>query len=166
MTLKKKNFTEDEIALFDNAVIYKRGDFWHFRMWLANERKYARFSLKTRNKQTAIDKAEERYYELKVLEKQKKPYFSITAKDGAAKYLATRQNDVEDGNIVKGRLSTIKTHLEHWLDFVKRDTKLKDLERMECYEYSSKRLKAKKGIAVSQSTIKNEQSSILIVKDL
>jgi len=160
MTLKKKNFTEDEVALFDNAVIYKRGDFWHFRMWLANERKYARFSLKTRNKQTAIDKAEERYYELKVLEKQKKPYFSITAKDGVAKYLATRQNDVEDGNIVKGRLSTIKTHLEHWLDFVKRDTKLKDLERMECYEYSSKRLKAKKGIAVSQSTIKNEQSSI------
>jgi integrase len=160
MTLKKKNFSEDEVALFDNAVIYKRGDFWHFRMWLVNERKYARFSLKTRNKQTAIDKAEERYYELKVLEKQKKPYFSITAKDGVAKYLAVKQKDVEDRNIVKGRLSTIKTHLEHWLDFIKRDKKLKDLERMDCYEYSSTRLKGKKGIAVSQTTIKNEQSTI------
>ena len=156
MALKKKNFNEDEEALFDNAVIYKRGDFWHFRMWLVNEHKYARFSLKTRNKQTAIDKAEERYYELKVLEKQKKPYFSITTKDGVEKYLATRKIDVEDGNIVKGRLSTIKTHLEHWLNFVKKDTKLKDLERMECYEYSSKRLAA----GTSQTTIKNEQSSI------
>ncbi len=37
MTLKKKNFNEDEIALFDNVLVYKRGEFWHFRMWLVNE---------------------------------------------------------------------------------------------------------------------------------
>jgi integrase len=160
MVLKKKNFGDDEIALFDNVVLYKRGDYWHMRMWLAHERKYARFSLQTKHLQTAKDKAEERYYELKVLEKQKKPYFSITTKDGVDKYIASRAIDVEDGNIVKGRLSTIKTHLEHWLDFVDKDKKLKDLERMDCYEYSSKRSKTKKGIAVSQSTIKNEQSSI------
>lgn len=161
MALKKKKFKDgEEIALFDNVVLYKRGDYWQMRMWLAHERKYARFSLQTKHLQTATDKAEERYYELKVLEKQKKPYFSITTKDGVEKYLASRAIDVDDGNIVKGRLSTIKTHLEHWLDFVNRDKKLKDLERMDCYEYSSKRSKTKKGIAVSQSTIKNEQSSI------
>lgn len=160
MSLKKKNFSEDEIALFDNVVLYKRGEFWQMRMWLAHEHKYARFSLKTRNINTAKDKAEERYYELKVLEKQKKPYFSITTKDGVEKYIASRAIDVEDGNIVKGRLSTIKTHLEHWLNFVKKDTKLKDLDRMECYEYSSKRLKTKKGLGASQTTIKNEQSTI------
>lgn len=160
MALKKKNFGDDEIALFDNVVLYKRGDYWQMRMWLVNDNKYARFSLKTKHLQTAKDKAEERYHELKVLEKQKKPYFSITTQDGVNKYIATREIDVEDGNIVKGRLSTIKTHLEHWLDFVKRDTKLKDLERMDCYEYSSKRSKNKKGCAASQSTIKGEQSTI------
>jgi hypothetical protein len=39
---------------------------------------------------------------------------------------------------VKGRYSTIKTHLEHWLDFIKRDTKLKELELSdgEAYLYS------------------------------
>jgi hypothetical protein len=66
---QKKQFSEDEIPLFDNAVIYKRGEFWQMRMWLPNERKYARFSLKTRSQSTAIDKAESHYYELKVLEK-------------------------------------------------------------------------------------------------
>ena len=160
MTLKKKNFNEDEIALFDNVLVYKRGEFWHFRMWLVNEHKYARFSLKTRNKQTAIDKAEQHYYELKVLEKQKKPYFSITTKDGVEHYIKQRQIDLENGDIVKGRLSTIKTHLEHWLKFIGKDVKLKELDRMECYNYSVTRTKTKKGVAVSQTTVANEQSTI------
>jgi hypothetical protein len=34
MTLKKKQFSDDEIPLFDNAVLYKRGEFWQMRMWL------------------------------------------------------------------------------------------------------------------------------------
>jgi len=82
MALKKKQFSDDEIPLFDNVVLYKRGEFWQMRMWLPNEHKYARFSLKTRSKSTAIDKAESHYYELKVLEKQGKSYFSITTKIG------------------------------------------------------------------------------------
>jgi hypothetical protein len=57
MALKKVNFKEDEEALFDNAVIYKRGEYWHMRMWLPKEHKYARFSLKTRNKSTARNSA-------------------------------------------------------------------------------------------------------------
>ena len=57
MTLKKQ-FSDDEIPLFDNAVIYKRGEFWKMCMWLAKEHKYARFSLKTRIKSTAVDKAD------------------------------------------------------------------------------------------------------------
>ena len=43
MALKKVNFKEDEEALFDNAVIYKRGEYWHMRMWLPKEHKYARY---------------------------------------------------------------------------------------------------------------------------
>jgi hypothetical protein len=34
MTLKKKQFSDDEIPLFDNAVMYKRGEFWQMRMCL------------------------------------------------------------------------------------------------------------------------------------
>jgi len=47
MALKKQSFSEDEIGIFDDAIIYKRGNYWHFRMWLAGEGKYARKSLKT-----------------------------------------------------------------------------------------------------------------------
>ncbi|MBX3652796.1 MAG: hypothetical protein KF686_01330 [Ramlibacter sp.] len=58
MTLKKKEYDDAvEVAIFDEALIYKRGEYWQFRMWLAKEGKYARLSLKTRNRSTAIDKA-------------------------------------------------------------------------------------------------------------
>ncbi|GEM_PF-4662631 len=47
MVSKKKRFGDDEIPIFDDGCIYKRGDYWHFRLWLKAENKYARKSLGT-----------------------------------------------------------------------------------------------------------------------
>ena len=160
MPSKKKTFSDSEIQIFNDAVILKRGDYWQFRMWLVKERKYARFSLKTRNESQARDKAELHYHQLKSLELQGKTYFSITTKDGVEMYLKQRQRDVDANLIVKGRYSTIKTHLEHWLDFIKRDTKLKELDRDDCENYFHTRTKTKKGISINQVTVENEQSTI------
>ena len=54
MALKKKNFSENEIAIFEDACIYKRGEYWQFRMWLAKEKRYVRRSLKTTSRATAV----------------------------------------------------------------------------------------------------------------
>ena len=162
MALKKQSFSEDEIGIFDDAIIYKRGDYWHFRMWLAGESKYARKSLKTRSRSTAIDKGKDFYLELLSNQRAGKKYFSLTTKEGVAKYVASRQRDVDAGLIVKGRLGTIKTHLEHWLEFIGRDAKLKELERTDCEDYFHSRLKksTKKKLPISQTTVLNEQSTI------
>ena len=64
MALKKTKFVENEEAIFDGAVIYTRGEYWQFRMWLTKEHKYARFSLKTTSKSTALDLAKRHYHEL------------------------------------------------------------------------------------------------------
>ncbi len=166
MPLKKQTFTEDEIEIYDEAVVYKRGDYWQMRMWLSKEKKYARFSLKTRNRSSAIDKAKLHYHELKAGELAGKRYFSITTKAGVEMYLARREKDIDPTNkrgITKGRFNTIKTHLEHWLDFIRRDAKLKELERTDCDEYALQRNKKNKKTGVvkaSISTIANEQSTI------
>lgn len=160
MALKKNTFNEEEIAIFDEAVIYKRGEYWQFRMWLANEHKYIRLSLKTTNQTTAIDKAKATYHQMYANSISGKTYFSLTAKQGVEMYVASRQKDVKAELIVKGRLSTIKTHLEHWLDFIKRDTKLKELARTDCEDYFHTRTKTNKKIPASQTTIANEQSTI------
>lgn len=160
MALKKSEFKEDEEAIFDNAVIYKRGEYWHMRMWLPKEHKYARFSLKTRNRSTAKDKAELHYHELKVLEHTGKTYFSKTTKMGVELYLEEREKDVATGIIVKGRFSVLRTHLNHWLSIIGRDTKLKELERTDCENYFFERTKTKKSIPISQTTVENEQSTV------
>ena len=140
--------------------MYKRGEYWQMRMWLGKEKKYARFSLRTRNRDTAIDKAKKYYHELMAQQLAGKTYFSKTTKQGVEEYLKQRALDVEAELIVKGRYGTIKTHLEHWLDFIGRDTKLKELERTDCENYLHSRTKTKKKINVSQTTVANEQSTI------
>jgi integrase len=129
-------------------------------MWLTKERKYARFSLKTTNRSTAVDKAKLHYHELMAGQLAGKTYYSITAMKGVEMYLEHRLSHVTAGVIVKGRYSTIATHLEHWLDFIGRDTKLKEMERTDCESYYASRTKTKKATAVSNTTIANEQSTI------
>ncbi len=44
-------------------------------------------------------------------------------------YLEYRKGHIESRttkSIVKGRYGTIRSHLDHWLDFIERDTKLKE----------------------------------------
>ena len=159
MALKKQHFAEGEIAIFDEACIYKRGEYWQFRMWLPKENKYARKSLRTRSEATAIEKGKAAYLEIYANLQQGKSYFSITTKEGVEKYLSFRQRDVELGHIVKGRHTTIATHLQHFLSFIGKDTKLKELERTDCENYFYHRHKATNG-NVKQVTVQNEQSTI------
>jgi integrase len=160
MPLKKQPNDSNEIAIYDEALIYQRGEYWQMRMWLTEEKKYARFSLRTRNRDTAEAKAKKRYHELMAQQLAGKTYFSMTAKQAVDEYIKQRTKDMEAGLIVKGRLGTIKTHLEHWLKFIGKDTKLKEMERTDCENYFHNRTKNKKKLPVSRTTVLNEQSSI------
>lgn len=162
MPTKKTHYNDDEIPIFDEAAIYKRGDYWQMRMWLSKEKKYARFSLKTRNRDTAIDKAKKQYHVLMGMEIAGKTYFSLTTKQGVELYLEQRKKDIKAELITEGRWKTINTHLQHWLKFIGKDTKLKEMHRTDCENYFHERRQTKKRneIKISQSTIVNEQSSI------
>jgi integrase len=156
MALKKKNFSEEEIAIFDDAIIYKRGEFWHFRKYLSGENKYARKSLKTTNRITALEKGRDFYLELIANQKVGKKYFSLTMKEGVEKYLEYKAKDVKAEIIVKGRHTTVKTHLKHWLEYIGKDKKLKELHHSDGLGYYQYR--SSKGI--SGTTIANEQATV------
>ncbi|WP_143736633.1 hypothetical protein [Erythrobacter sanguineus] len=85
MVSKKKRFSDDEIPVFNDGCIYKRGDYWHFRLWLRDENKYARKSLGTTNRAKAIERGEAFYLELRANQQIGKKYFSLTAKEGVLK---------------------------------------------------------------------------------
>ena len=158
MALKKTKFEDNEEAIFDGAVIYTRGAYWQFRMWLAKERKYARFSLKTTSKSTALDLAKRHYHELMANQIAGKSYYSITTKAGVELYLEWKKKQI--GNKIKeGRFGTINTHLEHWLKYIGKDTKLKELAITDGDDYHHERTKSREKGA-SQTTVENEQSTI------
>lgn len=156
MELRKQQFMPGEIPIFDAAVIYMRGDYWQFRMWLKGEGKYARKSLNTRSESTAVERGKAAYLEIYNNAQQGRTYFSITTKQGVALFIQHRQKDVDAGRIVSGRLGTIQTHLQHWLKFIGANTKLKELDRTDCADYQNFRIKA----GTKRTTISNEQSTI------
>ena len=163
MTLKKKTFSEEEILIYDEAVIYKRGDIWQFRYWLEKERRYVRLSLKTKNVDVAIEKAKKHFVKIKSETDSGKTYYSKTAKDGVLMYLEYRKGHIErrtTKSIVKGRYGTIRSHLDHWLDFIERDTKLKELDRDSCADYAKTRENPSATTTIALSTIAGEQSTI------
>jgi integrase len=163
MTLKKKTFSEDEVLIYDEAVIYKRGDIWQFRYWLEKERRYVRLSLKTKNQVSAVETAKKHFVKIKSETDSGKTYYSKTAKDGVLMYLEYRKGHIDrrtTKSIVKGRYGTIRAHLDHWLDFIERDTKLKELDKDSCAEYAKAREKPSATKTTALSTISNEQSTI------
>ena len=53
---QKKEFKDDEIPIFGEVCVYKRGKCWQFRLWLAKENKSARKSPRTRSETTAVER--------------------------------------------------------------------------------------------------------------
>ena len=128
-------------------------------MWFPKENKYARKSLGTRSERTVIERGKAAYLEIYANLQQGKSCFSISTKEGVEKYLNFRQRDVELGHIVRGRHTTIAIHLQHFLSYIGKDTKLKELERTDCENYYYHCHKATNG-NVKRATVQNEQSTI------
>lgn len=159
MVLRKHKNAHNEIQIFDDAIIHKRGDNWHFRMWLTREQKYVRKSLQTQNADVATDKAKKLYLSLYAEQEAGKTYYSITVEQGVERYLKNREADVAAGLIVKGRLVTIRAHLLHWQSLIGKATKLRDLTKDSCEDYFIFRT-TKSAVPGKQVTIENEQSTI------
>ena len=119
---------KNEVRIYNSkAVIYQNDyDVWQFRIWLADEDKYFRQSLRTKDKAKAIADAEEMYEDIKYMKRRGKKIYSISIKQAVAMYIEDKAKYVGiDGanGIVEGRLGTIKAHMKHFLEYVHKDAK-------------------------------------------
>jgi integrase len=155
----KKKSTEkvsrrsDVTEIFDgNVTIYKTtnsGDVYQFQMYVKDEQRYVRKSLKTRDKQVAISLAQKEFifYQSKILQGEK--LFSLTAEEFVEKYLIYINDLVKDEQLSKGRASNIKTFTKHYLEFVGRKTKIQSIDKKYFQEYRSHRQKDKSDITMT-----------------
>ena len=152
---------EEHDILGDKAKIMRvaaSGDVWQFRMWIQQEGKYIRKSLRTRDYDTAVERAEEIVFKTFSDIKTGRRIFGATLKELVDEYVKWRQEDVEVGNITAGRLVTIQSQLKHLLAYKTGDLKISELERNSLYDYGNYRRKFKTG--TRDVTIRNEQATI------
>ena len=133
------------------------GDVWQFQMWISDEKKYLRKTLKTKDLDTAVQRAETLYLETMSDVKTGRKIFGITLNELCDKYTKWREEDVALGNITAGRLVTIKSQLKHLIAYKGADLKVSGLDRNSCYEYEVWRMKEKPD--TQKVTIRNEQAT-------
>jgi integrase len=137
LQIKRLNKNQKQVRMHDVLEIYDgevrifrtthSGDVWQLRMWISQEKKYIRKSLKTRDKLIAIEIAKAEYIKYKARLLNGEKLFSLTASDLRNKYLEHVTELVEGGQISAGRLTNIKTYTKHYQDFVGKEAKIQNI---------------------------------------
>ena len=135
------------------------GDVWQFRMWIAEEKKYLRKSLQTRDFEAATERAEKLYLETMANVSSGKKLFGLSLQELTDLYTDWREKDVGT-RITKGRLVTIKSQMKHILAYKGAGLKIGELERNSFYDYESWRKQTTPG--TQSVTIRNELSPVSI----
>lgn len=153
--------TDTHEILGGKALILRTGasgDVWQFRMWVPEEKKYVRKTLKTRDFETAVQRAETLYLQLYSDIASGKKLFGICLGELIEQYLKWRQEDVKGGSITAGRLVTITSQLKHLRQYKGDETRLCELDRQSLYDYAQWR--RTHNIGVQDVTLRNEEVTI------
>ena len=124
MVLKTERF-----SILGGKAFIKQNKFgvWQFRMWISSEKKYVEKSLRTKKKTDAVDLAEELYIQLRNELANGKTLFAPTYAEAMQQYIAYKQREVDVNALTDGRLTTIKAHLSHFVEYIDKNAKVSDV---------------------------------------
>lgn len=156
------SFVTDKHEVLDGLATVLRtsqsGDVWQLRMYVRKEQKHYRRSLKTRDLQTALQRGREEASRILSDVHSGRKIFGATLQEVVDEYVEYRQQDVDAGNIVAGRLVTIKSQLNHLLKIVGANTRISELDRDSLYDWLLLRQQRTKN--VQKVTVRNEQATL------
>ena len=159
---KKLSRMSDEVSVFDGRVLVYRtthsGDVYQFRMYVESEKRYVRKTLKTRDKEIAIKRAEELFIQCAGRIQSGEKLFSITAEELRERFLKVQQELVDAGQLSQGRWNNIRTFTKHYLEFVGAKTKIQNITERQFENYRAFRQKKKHDITMT--VVVNESITI------
>ena len=134
------------------------GDVWQMRMYIPEEKKYVRMSLRTRDKQIATTLAETEYikHRAKIINGEK--IFSINAEELRGRYLAHLAKLVTSNQMSEGRARNIKTFVGHYIRFVGHTTKIQSIDKKFFQGY--REFRQKKLPTITMTVVLNEATAI------
>lgn len=120
ITMKKANafYLNLERIMSGRGEIFTtpRSDIYQFRSWISDERKYYGKSLKTRDKQTALRKAEEEVLNITFSQTRGHSVFGITIKQLCKDWLREQKTRVSYGLIKDTRYKILEYRLNRWIN--------------------------------------------------
>lgn len=134
------------------------GNVYQLRMWIEKEQRYIRKSLKTKDLEIAIQKAEKQVLDTLGIISSGKNVFSITIEKLITLFLEQKNKDVKNNLITHRRYIVIRSHLKHFASFINKNKLISSLDSQSCYDYAEWR--KKKDNCVKTITIRNEQTTI------
>lgn len=149
MTVKNPERTKkDAFDILDGKVkIFRTASkVWQMQLWIKEEQKYVRESLFTEDKESAINKAEERFIYFRSRVQKNEKIFSITANQLRDLFLEHIEEQVKNRQLSKGRQSNIKVFTKHYLDFVGKTAKIQNIDPKKFREYLAFRRQSKSDI--------------------
>jgi len=161
--VSKGNWSTDSHSIFgEKGQIFRvaqSGDVWQFRMWIADEGKAVRKSMKTRDFVTAVSRAEKEVLKTLANIEAGKKLFGATLHELVGLFLEWRYKDVAASLITQGRYVVIKSQTKHFLTYKSPQIKLNELDRNSFYEYEVWR-RSPEGGGAQPVTIRNEQATL------
>jgi len=153
----------EDYKLLDGAVSIirttKSGSFWSMSCWLRQEGKCFRKSLRTKNKEEAIQLAREEYFKIQGNIRAGNKIYSITARELVDAFVKYKADQAKSGFITDGRVITIRISLNKWfLNFVGENKKLDKISRNDFEGYYVWR--RQKSSDVRNATLINERALI------
>lgn len=159
------NNSTDETKILDSSAVIFKNKFgvYQLRYWLRQENKYYRRSLHTKVKDEAIRRAKDQYFKIQVDIKEGKKQFSISVKEAVQNYLDYQKTRIGDSDfqIVKGRYNAIEVVMGHFLEYVRKDDKISDLDENTIRHYErngviTNYVQFRKNKNIKDVTIRNE----------
>lgn len=164
---KKKNYGINEVVLEGTEMLlYTRQGYWQVRIYLSDEGKYLRRSLRTGSLDIAKERAMILWRELERDRYLGKKQFSIGIEQGIDNYLEMRREEVKDvgqGGITEGRFSTITSQLKAFRRYMrqhKANARVSDIEVRDCWNYFNWRQAERGDESIALSTLRNEKAMI------
>ena len=160
--MSKNSRTDVERLLGGRGEIYKMsrsGAVWQCRIWLKDERRYRRLSLKTSDYETAKQRAEQLIFETSAGKEAGKKFFGMNLGTLVEEFLEYRRKDIGvEGGITEGRFTTIQSQCRALLRVKSPKLRLNELDENSFYEWRQMRQQDNDSIALV--TVRNEQATI------
>lgn len=130
----------EDYKLLDGAVSIlrttKSGNFWQMSCWLREEGKCFRKSLRTKDKEQAVQLAREEYFKIQGNIRAGNKIYSSTTRELVDEFVKHKADEAKSGLITEGRVITIRISLNRWfLKFIGENKKLDKISRHDFESY-------------------------------